>query len=342
VLKCETTADGSLTSYYVNDLTRSQTQGEITNIYNLDPALRERERIRTGGGEAGTEIYHYTGGSDSPAWTQEGTAWSRTIGALGGGLGAIQRSNGEITLQLANIHGDVVASASIKSEETKLLSTQSFDEFGDPVEGNPLQGGSAEYGWLGSKGRRTQLPSGVVQMGKRSYVPAMGRFISTDPVSGGSANAYDYANADPVNGLDLAGTDAMSTTNGICRGKVHAHTHHHHYERGGYGRVFVRFNVYCGRRNEEAHDVSVRTKFSGPRGTIYEHRTGPSTYARDGEVEIGNYKKRNPLSYQCLQGAKYEWSIEVEVWVQPRGGLHTIDTGYALSIKLNATSICRG
>jgi YD repeat-containing protein len=32
------------TSYYVNDLTRSQTQGEITNTYNLDPALRERER----------------------------------------------------------------------------------------------------------------------------------------------------------------------------------------------------------------------------------------------------------------------------------------------------------
>lgn len=192
-------------SYYVNDLTRSQTQGEVTNTYNLDPALRERERVRTGGGEAGTEIYHYTGGSDSPAWTQEGEAWSRSIGALGGGLGAIQKSNGEVTLQLANMHGDVVASASIKPEETKLLSTQSFDEFGNPAQGNPLEGGSAEYGWLGIKGRRTQLPSGVIQMGVRSYVPAMGRFISTDPVPGGSANAYDYTNVDPVNGLDLGG-----------------------------------------------------------------------------------------------------------------------------------------
>jgi hypothetical protein len=57
------------TSYYVNDLTRSQTQGEITNTYNLDASLRERERVRTGGGEAGTEIYHYADGSDSPAWT---------------------------------------------------------------------------------------------------------------------------------------------------------------------------------------------------------------------------------------------------------------------------------
>lgn len=47
-------------------------------------------------------------------------------------------------------------------------------------------------------------------MGVRSYVPAMGRFISIDPVLGGSANAYDYANADPVNGFDLAGTKPYS------------------------------------------------------------------------------------------------------------------------------------
>lgn len=43
-------------------------------------------------------------------------------------------------------------------------------------------------------------------MGVRSYVPALGRFLSPDPIKGGSANAYDYANQDPVNNFDLTGT----------------------------------------------------------------------------------------------------------------------------------------
>lgn len=42
-------------------------------------------------------------------------------------------------------------------------------------------------------------------MGVRSYVPAMGRFLSVDPIEGGSANAYDYAYQDPVNVFDLDG-----------------------------------------------------------------------------------------------------------------------------------------
>jgi len=36
-------------------------------------------------------------------------------------------------------------------------------------------------------------------------VPSLGRFLSPDPVFGGSANPYDYADQDPVNAFDLGG-----------------------------------------------------------------------------------------------------------------------------------------
>lgn len=45
-------------------------------------------------------------------------------------------------------------------------------------------------------------------MGARVYAPTVGRFLEVDPVSGGSATAYDYASADPINMTDLFGQSA--------------------------------------------------------------------------------------------------------------------------------------
>ena len=51
----------------------------------------------------------------------------------------------------------------------------------------------------------TELPSGVIAMGARTYIPQLGRFLQEDPIAGGSANAYAYTYGDPVNTADPSG-----------------------------------------------------------------------------------------------------------------------------------------
>ena len=58
---------------------------------------------------------------------------------------------------------------------------------------------------MGADELATELPSGLVAMGARSYVPQLGRFLQTDPIPGGSANAYAYVFGDPVDESDVTG-----------------------------------------------------------------------------------------------------------------------------------------
>lgn len=187
-------------SYYANDFVRSTSQAGKTVTIDLDPQGRPRQRTTTG---LDTEIAHYADDSDSPSWTRDkpdGSAWTRTVEGIDGDLVAIQTESGA-TLQLQNLHGDVVATATLSDTATAPASTFESDEFGVSRQGASTR----RYRWVGAKQRRSELDSGVITMGVRLYVPQLGRFTQVDPIPGGSANAYEYAGQDPVNKLDLDG-----------------------------------------------------------------------------------------------------------------------------------------
>jgi RHS repeat-associated protein len=72
------------------------------------------------------------------------------------------------------------------------------------------------YGWLGRQQREWDPEVGLTLMGVRGYDPALGRFLSVDPIRGGSANDYDYAAGDPCNREDLDGTFTRRRAGSRC------------------------------------------------------------------------------------------------------------------------------
>jgi RHS repeat-associated protein len=187
-------------SFYTDNRLASQTQNGETIGYQLDPARRVNETISTGKVVA-TVTNHYAGAGGAPAWTSEVSGkWVRNIEGIGVGLVAIQNNGETPVLQLTDLKGNIVATAAESEVETKLLGTNRTTEYGVPTTEAP-----PKYSWLGAHETPTELPSGVIGMGVRSYVPQLGRFLQTDPRPGGSANAYAYTYGDPVNTTDLSG-----------------------------------------------------------------------------------------------------------------------------------------
>jgi RHS repeat-associated protein len=193
-----TTGDLTL-GYYANDFAATQSQGGRTVGFSLDPAQNRVLATTDTAGMASTN--HYTDNSDSPAWASTPTGWIRNIDGIAGGLAATFDQTGTVILQLANLHGDIVATCADDPAATGPLGYSESTEYGAPRD--PAAAPDS-YGWLGTKQRSTNDLAGLTLMGVRLYNPATGRFLSVDPIPGGNDNPYVYP-TNPTDQFDLDG-----------------------------------------------------------------------------------------------------------------------------------------
>ncbi|WP_306356773.1 MULTISPECIES: PA14 domain-containing protein [unclassified Nocardia] len=211
------------------DATKRHTSTTTTDgtkiAYTYDATNRLTTRTVTGAPDAednGTTHYGYTTESDTAdvVLDANGNMLQRLIPLPGGVLltknYGTQEPGAVTNWSYPNLHGDVLFTSDGTAARTSGIYL--YDPYGQNI--NPVTGaiedipipqtvtGGMDYGYLGQNQRPVEHLAGLqaIEMGARTYLPILGRFLQVDSVAGGSANAYDYVSADPINNYDLAGT----------------------------------------------------------------------------------------------------------------------------------------
>jgi RHS repeat-associated protein len=194
----DTGGSGDLAAvFYANNMLASMTQSGTTMTWTLDPTQGRFSSYTQNGV---TYTSHYSDSSDNSSWVSDTNGgWTRVVTDFSGMLAAQVTPSGT-TLELPDLHGDIMATASTDSTSAGPASTNTYTEAGTPEASTP-----GTYGWLGGYQISGNALGGQLLMGARTYNPSVSRFAQVDPVRGGSLNAYDYAGDNPVSNADVSG-----------------------------------------------------------------------------------------------------------------------------------------
>ncbi|GAA1619279.1 RHS repeat-associated core domain-containing protein [Actinoplanes couchii] len=198
--------DGLKLEYYTDDQLRRQTYAAARITWTIDPQHRNVYAVAETQADNAwdvtrTTVNHYRSNGDRPDWIEEEAGSgiiTRNVSGVDGDFAATTDSGGALRLHLTDLHGDVKM---ILDPVGSTVDVLDFDEFGVRHEDSPIQ----RYGWLGSQQRSAEAFAGTVLMGARVYDPGTGRFLQTDPIRGGGANAYSYCSAGPNDCFDYGG-----------------------------------------------------------------------------------------------------------------------------------------
>ena len=178
-------------------LAQVQTQPSFYTDYSYDALGRRYEMNVTG---LAATTYQYDGLNAAETWL-DGITSSPTTYQDGLGLDELFNSSGN-SLNDSFLRDGLNSTIALTNASGSVIDQTTYDPYGATSDSAPTQASPFEFTGRENDG------NGLYYLRGRYYAPAIGRYISRDPVGfAGGFNLYEYAGDDPTNATDVTGMD---------------------------------------------------------------------------------------------------------------------------------------